>query len=108
MVGDVTKPETLTPAVEYRSGMYSVLAAGPGRGDPETMEFAGNLNLLQVARSAGIGRFVYSSALMADMFALFDSVGHAADPAPLRDLFGVEALTIEEWAGRVSRSRPFG
>ena len=45
---------------------------------------------------------------LADMFALFDSVGYAADPAPLRDLFGVEALTIEEWAGRVSRSRPFG
>ncbi len=36
------------------------------------------------------------------MFALFDASGYATDPAPLRDVFGVEALTIEEWAGRVS------
>ncbi len=32
----------------------------------------------------------------------------AADPAPLRDLFGVEALTIEGWAARVSRARTSG
>jgi len=30
------------------------------------------------------------------------AAGYAADPAPLRDVFGVEALAIEEWAGRVS------
>jgi uncharacterized protein YbjT (DUF2867 family) len=233
--GDVTKPETLAPAVAGCAGIYSVLAAGPGRGDPEAVEYGGNMNLLRAARSAGISRFVYNSALHADhplaqnvgefrekarfekelagtgglshtilrpamfmetlllalrgpvafvpgrqrraiswipasdvalaavrafekditgrhelagpdsctfdeaysrlaqgkritvlhpplftmrvpgrfvpyvgdvarMFALFDVVGYAADPAPLRDLFGVEALTIEEWAGRVSRS----
>ncbi len=36
------------------------------------------------------------------MFALLDAAGYATDPAPLRDVFGVEALAIEEWAGRVS------
>jgi uncharacterized protein YbjT (DUF2867 family) len=241
VVGDVTKPDTLAPAVEGCSGIYSVLAAGPGRGDPKTVEYGGNVNLLRAARSAGVSRFVYSSALMADhplaydvgelrakarfeeelagtkdvsytilrpamfmetlllalrgpvafvpgrqrrtiswisagdvartavraferditgrhelagpdsctfdeaysrlarawgkrisvlhlplltmrasgrflphvgdlarMFALFDAAGYAADPAPLQDLFGVEALTIEGWAGRVSRSGTFG
>lgn len=42
------------------------------------------------------------------MFAVFDAVGYATDPAPLRDVFGVEALTIEGWAGRVFGSDPFG
>jgi hypothetical protein len=36
------------------------------------------------------------------MFALFGAAGYATDPAPLRGVFGVEALAIEEWAGRVS------
>jgi uncharacterized protein YbjT (DUF2867 family) len=236
VVGDVTKPDTLAPALEGCSGIYSVLAAEPGRGDAETVEYGGNTNLLRAARSAGVSRFVYSSALHADhplarnvgelgekarfeeelakteglsytilrpsmfmenlllalrgsvafvpgrqmrpaswisandvaraavraferniqghhelagpdsctfdeaysrlarawskritvlhpplfamllpgrfvaylgdiarMFAFFDRVGYAADPAPLRALFGVEALTIEEWAGQVSR-----
>ena len=243
VVGDVTKPGTLSRAVEGCSGVYSVLAAGPGRGDPETVEYGGNVNLLRAALSAGASRYVYSSALHADhplardvgelrekarfeetlagaegvsytilrpamlmedlllalrgpvpvafvpggqrrpaswisaddvaraavraferdlhgrhelsgpdlctydeaysrlarawgkriavlhpplftmrlpgrvlpyigdlarMFAFFDRVGYAADPAPFRDLFGVEALAIEEWAGRVSRPGPFG
>jgi hypothetical protein len=30
------------------------------------------------------------------MFAFFDAVGYAANPTPLRDLFGVEVLTIEK------------
>ena len=241
VVGDVTKPDTLAPAVQGCSGVFSALAAGAGRGDAETVEYAGNMNLLRAARSAGASRFVYSSALMADhslaqnvgefrekarfeevlagtdgvsstilrpamlmenlllalrgpvafvpgrqertiswisagdvaraavraferdlqgrhelagpdsctfdaaysrlarargeriavlhpplfamrapgrflpqvgdlarMFAFFDAAGYATDPAPLRDLFGVQALTIEEWAGRVSRTGPFG
>jgi uncharacterized protein YbjT (DUF2867 family) len=241
VVGDVTKPDTLAPAVEGCSGVYSVLAAGPGRGDPQAVEYEGNVNLLRATLEAGAPRFVYSSALHADhplardvgelrekarfedelagtevlsytilrpsmfmenlllalrgfvafvpgrqkipatwisaddvaraavraferdiegrhelagpdsctfdeaysrlartwdkrisvlhpplfsmrlpgrflpsvgdivsLFAFFDRVGYAADPSPLRDLFGVEALTIEEWAGRVSRSGSFG
>ena len=241
VVGDVIRPDTLAPAAEGCSGVYSVLAAGPGRGDPETVEYGGNANLLWAALSAGASHFVYSSALHADdplarnvgelrekarfeevlagaeglsytilrpsmlmetlllalrgpvafipgrqehtiswisagdvaraavrafernlyglhelagldfctfdeaysrlartwskriavlhpplfamrlpgrflphigdlarMFALFEQVGYAANPAPLRDLFGVEALTIEEWAGRVSRTGSFG
>ncbi len=66
VVGDATTPETLGPAVRGCSGVFSALAAGPGRGGAETVEYQGNLNLLSAARSAGVGRFVYSSALQAD------------------------------------------
>jgi uncharacterized protein YbjT (DUF2867 family) len=36
---------------------------------------------------------------LADMMALFDAAGYAADPSILRDTFGVSAQTLEEWAG---------
>jgi uncharacterized protein YbjT (DUF2867 family) len=36
---------------------------------------------------------------LADMMALFDAAGYAADASILRDTFGVSALTLEEWAG---------
>jgi uncharacterized protein YbjT (DUF2867 family) len=36
---------------------------------------------------------------LADMMALFDTAGYAADPSFLRDTFGVSALTLQEWAG---------
>lgn len=36
---------------------------------------------------------------LANMFALFDTVGYAADPAPLRERFEIRAQTLEEWAG---------
>jgi uncharacterized protein YbjT (DUF2867 family) len=65
-VGDVTAPRTLIPAMEGCSGVLSALSAGPGRGTSEAIEHTGNLNLLSAARSAGVSRFVYSSALMAD------------------------------------------
>ncbi len=65
-VGDVTAPETLEPALEGCSGVFSALAAGPGRGDAETVEHNGNVNLLRAASASGAGRFVYVSALMAD------------------------------------------
>ena len=65
-VGDVTAPDSLGPAVRGCSGVFSALGAGPGRGGSEIVEYQGNLNLLSAARSAGVGRFVYSSALQAD------------------------------------------
>lgn len=65
-VGDATAPETLGPAVQGCSGIFSALGAGPGRGAPEMVEYRGNLNLLAAARSAGVRHFVYSSVLMAD------------------------------------------
>src|SRR5829696_7978536 len=65
-VGDATIPETLGPAVQGCSGIFSALGAGPGRGGAETVEYQGNLNLLSAARSAGVGRFVYSSVHLAD------------------------------------------
>jgi uncharacterized protein YbjT (DUF2867 family) len=233
-VGDVTRPETLAPALEGCAGVFSALSAATDREAVE-VEYRGNVNLLSAAREAGVRRFVYSSALLADhplaqrvgtlrekarfeevlfgaddvsatvlrpsmlmetllmalegpvafvmcrqrrpaswisasdaalaavraferditgrhelagpdaatfdeayrrlsavrggriialhlplpvmrlagrvsapveelagMFALFDAAGYATDPAPLRDVFGVQALTIEEWARRVS------
>jgi uncharacterized protein YbjT (DUF2867 family) len=234
-LGDVTRPETLAPALERCAGVFSALSATTDRQAVE-VEYRGNVNLLSAAREAGARRFVYSSALLVDhplaqrvgtlrekerfeetllgagdvsatilrpamfmetllmalkgpvafvmgrqrrpvrwisaddvaraaaraferditgrhelagpdvatfdeayrslsavrgrriivlhpplpamrlagrfspaveelanMFALFDAAGYATDPAPLRDVFGVEALTIEEWAGQVSR-----
>jgi hypothetical protein len=36
---------------------------------------------------------------LANMMALFDTVGYTADPSSLRDTFGVSTLTLQEWAG---------
>jgi len=66
VVGDATTPETLRPAVQGCSGVFSALGAGPGRGAPEDVEYQGNLNLLSAARSADIKHFVYSSVHLAD------------------------------------------
>jgi uncharacterized protein YbjT (DUF2867 family) len=66
VVGDVTRPRSLKPAVEGCSGVYAALAAGLGRGSAEEVEYRGNLNLLSAARAAGVSRFVYSSALLVD------------------------------------------
>src|ERR671939_1867246 len=57
-VGDATAPETLEPAVQGCSGVFSALGAGPGRGGSEMVEYQGNLNLVSAARSAGVRRFV--------------------------------------------------
>ena len=64
VVGDVTEPRSFAPAVEGCSGVYAALAAGPGRGGAEEVEYRGNLNLLAAAEEAGVSRFVYSSALL--------------------------------------------
>jgi uncharacterized protein YbjT (DUF2867 family) len=61
---------------------------------------------LAVMRLAG--RISPAVEELAGMFALFDAAGYASDSPALRETFGVVALTIEEWAGRVSRSRPSG
>jgi len=66
VVGDVTELSSLASAVEGCSGIYVALAAGPGRGSAEEVEYRGNLNLLAAAREAGVSRFVYSSALFVD------------------------------------------
>ena len=65
-VGDETTPATLEDAVRGCSSIFSALAAGPGRGASEDVEYRGNMNLLSAARSAGVGHFVYSSVHLAD------------------------------------------
>ncbi len=54
------------------------------------------------------GRFSAPVDELASMFALFDAAGYASDSPALRETFGVEATTIEEWAGKVSRPGSFG
>ena len=64
VIGDVTKPDSLAPAIVGCSGVYSALAA-EGESASE-VEYRGNLNLLSAAEEAGVSRFVYSSALLVD------------------------------------------
>jgi uncharacterized protein YbjT (DUF2867 family) len=55
-----------------------------------------------------VGRLSSPVEEVASMFALFEDAGYSTDSLALRETFGVEAITIEEWAGRVSRSGPVG
>ena len=66
VAGDVTQPNSLAPAVEGCSGVYSTLSAGPRRGSAPEVEYRGNLNLLSAAEEAAVPRFVYGSALLVD------------------------------------------
>jgi len=92
-VGDATAPDTLELAVRGCSGIFSVLGAGPGRGASEDVEYRGNLNLLSAARSAGIRRFVYSSALLAD-HPLAQRVGAFREKARFeRELMAAEGVS---------------
>jgi hypothetical protein len=54
------------------------------------------------------GRFFAPVEELASMFALFDAAGYASGSPALRETFGIQATTIEEWAARVSRSGSFG
>src|SRR5215218_3723231 len=102
VVGDATAPDTLGPAVQGCSGIFSALGAGPGRGAPEDVEYRGNLNLLSAARSAGTGRFVYSSALLAD-HPLAQKVGPFREKAR----FERELLAAEDISSTVLRPAMF-
>ena len=92
-VGDATAPDTLVPAVQGCSGVFSALGAGPGRGGSEMVEYRGNVNLLWAARSAGVRRFVYSSVLMAD-HPLAQTVGAFREKARFeRELLAAEGVS---------------
>ncbi len=92
-VGDATAPDTLVPAVQGCSGVFSALGAGPGRGGSEMVEYRGNVNLLRAARSAGVRRFVYSSVLMAD-HPLAQRVGSFREKARFeRELLAAEGVS---------------
>jgi uncharacterized protein YbjT (DUF2867 family) len=101
-VGDVTQPRTLVPAVQGCFGVFSALGAGPGRGSSEVVEYKGNLNLLSAARSSGVERFVYSSALMADH-------PQAQQVGPFREKvrFEQELMSTEEISATVLRPAMF-
>jgi uncharacterized protein YbjT (DUF2867 family) len=63
--GDVTRSETLAPALDGCAGVFSALSSATER-EAEEVEYRGNANLLRAAREAGVRRFVYSSALLVD------------------------------------------
>jgi len=101
-VGDATVPDTLGPAVRGCSGVFSALGAGPGRGVPEAVEYRGNLNLLSAVRSAGVGRFVYSSVHLAD-HPLAQEVGAFREKAR----FERELLAAEDVSSTILRPAIF-
>lgn len=55
-----------------------------------------------------VGRVAAPVEELAGIFTLFDAVGYVSESTALRDTFGVDGLSIEEWAGRVSRGGRFG
>jgi uncharacterized protein YbjT (DUF2867 family) len=91
-VGDVTRPETLAPALEGCAGVFSALSAATDRQAVE-IEYGGNVNLLSAAREAGAKRFVYSSALHAD-HPLSQRVGTFREKARFEEvLFGADDVS---------------
>lgn len=91
-VGDVTRPETLAPALEGCAGVFSALSAATDRQAVE-VEYGGNVNLLSAAREAGAKRFVYSSALHAD-HPLSQRVGTFREKARFEEvLFGADDVS---------------
>ncbi|HEX2729708.1 MAG TPA: NmrA family NAD(P)-binding protein [Rubrobacteraceae bacterium] len=91
-IGDVTEPGSLAPALEGCAGIFSALSAATDRAAVE-VEYRGNLNLLSAAREAGITRFVYSSALLAD-HPLARQVGTFREKARFEDvLLGAEEVS---------------
>ena len=89
VVGDVTRPETLAPALEGCDGVFSALATATER-DAVEIEYRGNVNLLSAAREAGGSRFVYSSALFAD-HPLARDVGTFREKARFEEVLLAEA-----------------
>lgn len=88
VVGDVTKPATLAPAVRGCAGVFSALSSETER-EAEEVEYRGNVNLLSAAREAGVSRFVYSSALLVD-HPLAREVGTFREKARLEEVLLAE------------------
>jgi uncharacterized protein YbjT (DUF2867 family) len=101
-VGDATASDTLGAAVRGCSSVFSSLAAGPGRGISEDVEYRGNMNLLSAARSAGVGHFVYSSVHLAD-HPLAQKVGAFREKARFEE----ELLAAEDVSSTILRPAIF-
>jgi uncharacterized protein YbjT (DUF2867 family) len=84
VVGDVTEPETLRSALAGCAGVFCALSAETGR-EAEEVEYRGNVNLLSAASRAGVSRFVYSSALLAD-HPLAQAVGTLREKARFEEI----------------------
>ncbi len=66
--GDVTRPETLAPALEGASAVVHLVAVAieRGRGDYERINTQGTVNLVDAAKAAGVRRFINMSQNGAD------------------------------------------
>jgi len=82
--GDVTRPETLAPALEGASAVVHLVAVAieRGRGDYERINAQGTVNLVDAAKAAGVRRFVNMSQNGADSrlpYRFLASKGRAQD-----------------------------
>jgi uncharacterized protein YbjT (DUF2867 family) len=77
-VGDVTRPATLAGACDGADVVFSAvgasLALARGGATFREIDFHGNKNLLDAARAAGVGKFVYVSVFGAERLAATDYV----------------------------------
>jgi uncharacterized protein YbjT (DUF2867 family) len=92
VIGDVTKPDTLAPAIEGCSGVFSALSSETER-EAEEVEYRGNVNLLSAVRATGVRRFIYNSALLVD-HPLAQRVGTFREKARLEEaLLGADGIS---------------
>jgi len=68
MEGDVTRPETLRPAMQGATAVVHTVAIAveKGRQTYETINYQGTVNVVDAASSAGVRRFINLSQLGAD------------------------------------------
>lgn len=66
--GDVTRPETLGPAVRGASAVIHTVAIAIEKGERryETINFQGTINVVEAAKAAGVRRFINLSQMGAD------------------------------------------
>jgi len=74
VTGDLKDPASLAAACEGARTVITTAnsAVRGGEDNPQTVEMAGNRNLIEAAKTAGVGHFIFVSAQMAD----------ATSPAP--------------------------
>lgn len=94
VAGDVTKPETLKPALAGADYVLSTIGAGctpkqpfPAGGSPEDVDYRGIENLARAAKAAGARQIVLLSSLGA---------GDTNPKAPLNGMCGM----VLDWKGR--------
>jgi NADH dehydrogenase len=88
---DVTRPETLAPALEGATAVIHTVAIAIEKGGRtyEKINYQGTVNIVDAAKAAGVKRFIYISQLGADAklpYRFLASKGKAADYVASSDL----------------------